>query len=207
LRETTAAALVMLARHDSRHEILLDPMAGSGTIAIEAALMSRGTPLWGGARKPPAARVPGLRALAAEPWEPLFEDTQPVVVANEIDTRMVAVARQNVAAAGVAPHVTVQHGDFRELTPSHVARLLRKRGAVLERGVIVCNPPYGERMAADDIESLYGDVRRWLREFRGWRAAFLVANPLFEQVMQVRPAVKKPLSASSLRGYFYLYEL
>jgi len=207
LRETTAAALVMLARHDSRHEILLDPMAGSGTIAIEAALMSRGMPLWGGSRKPPAARVPGLRALAREPWEPLFADTQPVVVANEIDTRMVAVARQNVAAAGVVPHVTVQHGDFRGLTPSHVARLLRKRGAVPERGVIVCNPPYGERMAAGETEALYGDIRRWLREFRGWRAAFLVANPLFEQVMQVRPAVKKPLSASSLRGYFYLYEL
>jgi putative N6-adenine-specific DNA methylase len=129
------------------------------------------------------------------------------VVANEIDTRMVAVARRNVAAAGVTDDVTVQHGDFRVLTPNHVARLVRKRGATLERGVIVCNPPYGERMGAGETEALYADVRRWMRDFRGWRAAFLVANPAFEQVMQVRPAVKKPLSASSLRGYFYLYEL
>lgn len=207
LRETLAAALVMLARHDSRHEILLDPMAGSGTIAIEAALMGRGAPLWSPPRQPPCARVPGLRVLADTPAAPLYPDTAPVIIANEIDTRMIAAARANVAAAGASPYVTAQHGDFRTLTPSHVARLVRERGATLTQGVIVCNPPYGERLADVDTEALYRDLRRWMREFRGWRAAFLVANPLFEQIMEVRPRVKKPLSASSLKANFYLYEL
>jgi 23S rRNA G2445 N2-methylase RlmL len=207
LRETLAAALVMLARHDSRHEILFDPMAGSGTIAIEAALMGRGAPVWGSPRRPPCARVPGLRALAGEPAAPLFADTAPVIVANEIDTRMVDAARGNVDAAGVTPYVTVQHGDFRALTPGHLARVARERGATHAHGVIVCNPPYGERLGAGETAALYADLRRWLREFRGWRAAFLVANPMFERIMGVRPQVKKPLSASSLKGYFYLYAL
>jgi 23S rRNA G2445 N2-methylase RlmL len=207
LRETLAAALVMLARHDSRHEILLDPMAGSGTIAIEAALMGRGAPLWTPPRRAPCVRVPGFGPVTDPPAPALFPDTAPVIVANEIDTRMIAAARANVATAGVTPYVTAQHGDFRALTPSHVARLVRERGADLTHGLIVCNPPYGERLADVDTEALYRDLRRWMREFRGWRAAFLVANPLFEQIMDVRPRVKKPLSASSLKGYFYLYEL
>jgi len=73
--------------------------------------------------------------------------------------------------------------------------------------VIVCNPPYGERVGAGETDALYEDLRRWLREFRGWRAAFLVANPAFEEIMGMRPRVKKPLSASGLKGYFYLYEV
>ena len=151
--------------------------------------------------------MPGLRALADPPAPALFPDTAPVIIANEIDTRMIAATRANVAAAGVTPYVTAQHGDFRTLTPSHVARLVRERGADLTHGVIVCNPPYGERLADVDTEALYRDLRRWMCEFRGWRAAFLVANPRFEEIMGMRPRVKKPLSASSLKGYFYLYEL
>jgi putative N6-adenine-specific DNA methylase len=205
IRENLAAALVMLARHDSRREILLDPMAGSGTIAIEAAAMGRGMPLWSDARRPPCARIPGLGDIAAPPLPPLFPDTAPVVIANEIDTRLVAAMRDNADAAGVSRWVSVRHGDFRTLTPAQVAGLARQRGAE-PRGVIVCNPPYGERLRDRDVEALYGDLRRWLREFRGWRAAFLVANPEFEPIMGIRPRVKKPLSAAGLRGYFYLYE-
>lgn len=206
LRETTAAALVMLARHDSRREILLDPMAGSGTIAIEAALMARGEPLWTPPRRPPGADVPGFRALAEPPAAPLFPDTAPVVIANEVDTRMIAALRANAEAAGVAPWITAHHGDFRALTPERVARFVRGRGAAPAGGLIVCNPPYGERVGAGETDALYEDLRRWLGEFRGWRAAFLVANPRFEEIMAVRPRVKKPLSASGLKGYFYLYE-
>ena len=84
---------------------------------------------------------------------------------------------------------------------------VRARGASPDGGLILCNPPYGERVGAGETDALYADLRRWLREFRGWRAAFLVANPAFEEIMGQRPRVKKPLSASSLKGYFYLYEL
>lgn len=204
LRETLAAALVMLARHDSRREILLDPMAGSGTIAIEAALMARGAPLRVAPREPPCARTPGCTELLAPPLPPLFGDTVPLVVAGELDGKAIAVARDNVRRAGVGSDVKTQHGDFRALTPASVARLLRVPEDT--PGVIVSNPPYGERMGGD-VLALYDELRRWLGGFRGWRAAFLVANPEFERVLGVRPRIKKPLSASSLRGWFYLYDV
>jgi 23S rRNA G2445 N2-methylase RlmL len=157
----------MLARHDSRREILLDPMAGSGTIAIEAALMARGEPLWAPPRRPPGAGVPGFRALAEPPAAPLFPDTAPVVIANEIDTRMIAALRANAEAAGVAPWITAHHGDFRTLTPDHVARFARARGGAPAGGLIVCNPPYGERVGAGETDALYEDLRRWLAR-RSW---------------------------------------
>jgi len=204
LRETLAAALVMLARHDSRSEILLDPMAGSGTIAIEAALMARGAPVRMPPVDAPCVRTPGCAELVAPPLPALFGDTQPLVVANELDGRAVAVARENVRRAGVGGDVRTEHGDFRALTRADVTRMLRVPGDT--PGVIVSNPPYGERLGGD-VRRLYDDLRAWLGQFRGWRAAFLVANPEFERVLGVRPRVKKPLSASSLKGYFYLYDV
>ena len=198
LRENLAAAMVMLARHDSRREPLLDPMAGSGTIAIEAALMARGEPVWVAPRRPALAALPLFRELAERPTPPLFGDTEPIVVANELDAYTASLARRNVEAAGVARFVEVRHGDFAELRPDDV------RGGA---GLILSNPPYGERLDESDVLELYDDLSRWLGRFRGWRAGFLVANPEFAQALRRRPRVKKPMSARPLNGYFYLYEL
>jgi 23S rRNA G2445 N2-methylase RlmL len=204
LRETLAAALVMLARHDARTEVLLDPMAGSATIAIEAALMGRAAPLWVPPRGPASDRMPAF-AGAATASGPLFADTEPVVVANEIHTPAVKGAREAVQAAGVAGDVDVLHGDFRDLRPERLRRVLSRRPA-REGGVIVCNPPYGERLAGE-VVALYRDLGRWCRQFRGWRAAFLVANDAFADAFGGRPRIVKPLVNPPLRARFYLYDL
>jgi 23S rRNA G2445 N2-methylase RlmL len=198
LRENLAAALVMLARHDSRREVLLDPMAGSATIAIEAALMGRGAPLWPPSRQPACAALPVFADCDPGPRSALFADTEARAVANELVPATAAAARANAAAAGVADLVRIRTGDFRDLRPSDVSG---------EPGLILCNPPYGERLSGEDVRFLYRDLREWLAEYRGWRAGFLVANPEFEGLMKMRPRVKKPLSARPFRGYFYLYEL
>ena len=178
MRENLAAAMVMLARHDSRREPLVDPMAGSGTIAIEAALMARGAPVH-------------VRSEAPA----LFADTEPIVIANEIDPAMADVASHNARAAGA--DVRVMCGDFRDMTPADLPQ---------GPGLILSNPPYGERVG-DDVVDLYDDLRHWLRQFRGWRAAFLVANREFEDVMGMRPTMKKPISIRPLNGYIYVYQL
>ncbi len=198
LRETLASALVMLARHDSRSEPLVDPMAGSGTIAIEAALMARGMPL----RATDAAhlRLPAFAGVA-KLTEPLFGDTRPRVLANEIDRATAKGLRANVAAAGAQDYVSVNAGDFRSLSPESVAAIV---GA--GPGVIATNPPYGERIG-DRVTDLYRDFGDWLRQFRGWRAAVIVANREFEACMRMRPRIKKPLSARPFRGYVYVYEV
>jgi len=178
LRENLAAALVMLARHDSRREPLVDLMAGSGTIAIEAALMARGAPVQ-------------VRTDAPD----LFAGTEAIVVANELDHKLADVARHNARAAGA--DIRVECGDFRDLTPADLPA---------GPGLFLCNPPYGERLAGEVVE-IYEDLRDWLRQFPGWRAGFLVANREFEDVMGLRPKVKKPMSIRPLNAYFYLYEL
>ena len=205
LREDVAAVLVMLTRFDARREPLLDPMAGSGTVAIEAACMGTGAPVWVG-RRPACERLPPFDGLDL-PDRPLFEPTDPLVVANERDASAVAACRRNVDRAGCASHVEVQQGDYRRLGADDVAQWCDRRGMNAETGVILSNPPYGERLEVGDANALYGELGDWCARFRGWRAAFLVANPEFEQAFGRRPRVKKPLSNGPLRGYFYSYDL
>ncbi len=205
MRENLAAALVMLARFDPRREMLLDPMAGSGTIAIEGALMARGEPLW---RSPPAAHR--LPAFAGWPIrdDALFADTEPLVIANEIDTPTVAAARENIAAAGMSAHVVSLHGDFRQLTAERIARIARERGRAGQGGVILSNPPYGSRLEkASDVVSLYRELGAWCRQFPGWRAAFLVANRDFDGAFGGRPRIVKPLPNANQPARFYLYDI
>jgi 23S rRNA G2445 N2-methylase RlmL len=206
LRENLAAVLVMLSRFDARREPLVDPMAGSGTIAIEAALMGRGDPLWSETRAPAALRLPAFADLVAR-HEPLFGDTAPLVVANEIDTPTVALARANVEAAGVAPWVHALHGDFRDLSPARLRRLADAAGREAETGLILCNPPYGARLDRGDPVPLYRDLGAWCRQFPGWRAAFLVAHRDFAVAFGGRARIVKPLRNGNQPSVFYMYDL
>ncbi|HWM87598.1 MAG TPA: hypothetical protein VNO33_17210 [Kofleriaceae bacterium] len=205
LRENLAAVLVMLGRFDARSEVLLDPMAGSGTIAIEAALMGRGEPLWPAGRAPAALRLPAFAGLAGR-HQPLFADTRPLAVANEIDTPTVASARANVEAAGAGEWVRTLHGDFRDLSPARVEQVLAAAGRAGQTGLILSNPPYGERLR-DDPVPLYRDLGDWCRQFRGWRAAFLVAHRDFAPAFGGRARVVKPLRNGNQPAVFHLYDL
>jgi len=202
LREHLAAVLLMLCRFDPRRDALVDPMCGSGTIPIEAVHAARATP-----RPTPALAALGL----ARPAEPLFPDAAPLVIGCDIDLGALAAARDNARAAGVADDVTWQRADVARLAPELVADIARERGRPPpEAGVLVSNPPYGERLHDPDLDALYAAIADSCRRFPGWRAGFLVGSPHFEQVVGRalgRPRIKKPLANANLRAYFYLYEL
>jgi 23S rRNA G2445 N2-methylase RlmL len=77
-------------------------------------------------------------------------------------------------------------------------------------GLLLANPPYGERLVEHELEPIYRALADTCRKFAGWRAGFLVGNPLLEEVFMRtlgRPRIKKPLANANLRAYFYLYEL
>lgn len=207
LREDLAALLVMLTRHDSRSEVLLDPMGGSGTVAIEAASLARARYNWCSGRAPLCGNLPIFREQFAAKAKLLFADTQPLVMANEADADTFKIAVRNVETAGVAADCELTLGDFRRITREGVAQLAGRRGLSTERGVIISNPPYGERLQPAHLEHLYGDLRTFCDQFRGWRAGFLVANPEFERVFGLRAKSKWPLRNGPLRATFYLYEL
>jgi putative N6-adenine-specific DNA methylase len=201
LREHLAAVLLMLARFDPRKDILVDPMCGSGTIPIEAVHLARATP-----RPTPALRALGLGREA----QPLYADADPVVVGCDIDLDVLAAARDNARAAKVEKQVTWQRTDITRLEPQMIDDIVRERGREPAPGLILCNPPYGERLEERDLFVLYEAMAETCRRFKGWRAGFLVGNHLLEQAFMaagMRARIKKPLANANLRAYFYLYEL
>ncbi len=207
LREDLAAMLVMLTRHDSRREVLLDPMTGSGTIAIEAACMAKGRYAWSSGRTPLCAGMGLFKSEFAQHRKALFPDTEPLIIARDVDPEVFGAAQKNMQTAGVESSCDLACADFRSITRQQVEQLARDRGLSADTGVILCNPPYGERLSEDELDELYADLRHWCSEFKGWRAGFLVANPEFEYVFDRRPSVKKPLFNGPLKAMFYLYEL
>jgi len=201
LREHLAAVLLMLARFDPRKDTLVDPMCGAGTIPIEAVHAARATP----------REAPGLAALGLDrPAQPLFADADPLVVGCDIDLEVLAAARDNARAARVADQITWQRSDVAHLTPDKIHAIAHERGRTIENGLILSNPPYGERLDDRDLEDIYGALATTCARFRGWRAGFLVGSAILEDVffrVIGRPRIKKPLANANLRAYFYLYEL
>ena len=207
LRENLAAQLVMLARHDPRNEILIDPLAGTGTIAIEAACLAQGLPVWTADRVPTGLSVPELAAAGTGTAVALFPDTQALIFANELDADRAALITTHSERAYVRAQVRVRSGDFRDWSPAHIKQTCSDHGKTTDRGLIVTNPPYGERLADPALRSLYNDFASFCRSFPGFRVAVLVANPDFEQSFGMRPRIKKPVSNGPLRGHFLLYDM
>jgi putative N6-adenine-specific DNA methylase len=212
LRETLAAQLIMLSRWDARTEPLVDPMAGGGTIAIEAAGLALGTAI----RKP--SQLP-LRHLAAFEdlgiqTPDLFPGTVPRILALDIDAARIPAMVGNLRAAGLtgASHedsIVIASHDVRLLTPEYIQRML-PAARDMKPGVFCFNPPYGVRMGAEDkkkLLSLYSDMGRAFARFSGWRAACFVANPEFVEAFGHAPVMTKPATNAELRGAFLVFEL
>jgi 23S rRNA G2445 N2-methylase RlmL len=213
LREHLAAVLLMLARFDPRKDTLVDPMCGAGTIPIEALHAGRGVPRTPSSPQARAAlKALGLNGPKSGPPEPLFADSQPLVIGCDVDLGVLGAARDNAYEAGVDKEVVWQRADARSLSPALVTDIAREKGREVRSGLILSNPPYGERLDDEDLYGLYRGLAEACRRFRGqpWRAGFIVGTPLFEEAffdVLGRPRIKKPLANANLRAYFYLYEL
>jgi putative N6-adenine-specific DNA methylase len=179
LTESLAAGMLLLAGYDGSQPFL-DPMCGTGTLAIEAALIA--TDRAPGADRPFALerwRVPGRAVVAAErarARDAVREAPAPVV-AGDCDPRAVAAARRNARAARVGGIVRVVHRDVRDLE-------IPGPGTV-----IVTNPPYGQRLGVgEDLESLYRDLGSALkRRAPGSVAWILTGAPSLARLIGLRP--------------------
>lgn len=209
LREHLAAVLCMLARHDARSEVLFDPMCGSGTICIEAALMGTARPVHAMAVSPLRA-LPCFRDITPIE-EPLFADTRPVVIGSEIDRHAYRAAVDNAQRACVRDDVVFKCRDFRDISRADVEMWATSKQWDGAGGVIVCNPPYGHRVDdptnEGDVVRLYRDLSDWCTDFKGWRAAFLVANEQWSAAFGRRYRVRKSIKNGPLDSIFYLYDL
>jgi putative N6-adenine-specific DNA methylase len=210
MRETLAAQLVLLAKWMPQVEPLVDPTAGSGTIAVEAAMLARGIAV----RKPddlPALRWPFFDGFPSQS-PPLYPDTRPFILASDINEECIAWMIGNLRASGLTGRdlektIKVRSMDATALTPEQVAEILPD--APDDRGLFAFNPPYGHRMTGEegDVLRLYRDLGRTLKRFNGWRAAVIVANERFKSAFNARPSMVKPTSAAGLRAEFLVFDL
>ncbi|MDX8046165.1 class I SAM-dependent RNA methyltransferase [Gracilibacillus sp. S3-1-1] len=197
LKETLAAALVQLTnwRVD---EPFYDLFCGSGTIPIEAALIGQNI-------------APGFnRAFAAEEWdfinstvwdkaleeaEDLANYDQPLAIyGSDLNPKMVEVARANAMEAGLADLV-----DWKQMqaTDFHSKE---------ERGYIVSNPPYGERLGdKEQVEAMYKDLGATLRDYPTWSIYILTANEKFEELFGQQASKKRKLFNAFIRTDYYQY--
>jgi putative N6-adenine-specific DNA methylase len=170
LRETLAAALLMAARFDGAVDAFVDPMCGSGTIAIEAALSARNIA---------SGR---LRSFAFETWpsfdesvwervrakaaDGVLESVPRLIVGCDRDPGAIEAAIDNAERAGVDRDI-----EFRQ---SSISNLALPAGT----GLLATNPPYGVRVSAgNDLRNLYDTFGRVVRERAdGWRIAMIVAD-------------------------------
>jgi 23S rRNA (guanine2445-N2)-methyltransferase / 23S rRNA (guanine2069-N7)-methyltransferase len=177
LKENVAAAVLLRAGWPGiceRGGILLDPMCGSGTLLTEGALIA--------ADAAPALDrdyfgFTGWRGHDAGLWERLCAEARErrgarparrCILGSDIDADAVRMAIANGENAGVADWLHVEKRPLGEIVPP-------KGGA----GLIVTNPPYGERIGAESgLPALYSELGLTLRDrFQGWQAAILTGNP------------------------------
>lgn len=177
LKETLGAAIVRLTGWD-RASPFHDPMCGTGTLAIEAALLAQGIAPGHRIRRFGAERWAGLGPEAQSLAHGLREEARarrrsggPEILASDADPRAVAATEQNAQAAGVTVRVSPRH--FHDLEPSTTPRTL------------AMNPPYGVRIAGE--EGLYAAMARVFARERSSTIALLAGNEAVARALPRRP--------------------
>jgi putative N6-adenine-specific DNA methylase len=191
LRENLAAGIIMLSGWKPE-EPLLDPMCGGGTLLVEAAAIARG-------RAPGARRVFGfekLKIFDSYLWKKIKADESATesrsaklqIYGSDSDPRALSDARRNLAGAGVERWVKLEQADILE------------RVAPAATGVMVANPPYGERIGSkEELALFYPKLGSALkRNFAGWRCHFFTADLRLPKLVRLQPARRVPLYNGAL---------
>ncbi len=196
LHETMAAALVNLSRYRGR-DFFWDPFCGSGTIVIEAAMAALN-------------RAPGLnRGFGAEKWacvdETIWKQVRTEakdleyrgeyrILGTDIDPQSLSIAIANAKKAGVSKYIEFKEADATKLS------------LPCDTGVIVCNPPYGERMMEQrSAQQLVRAFGRHLRFSDGWKKYIISSEAEFEHFYGKQAAKKRKLYNGRLQCNVYMY--
>ena len=195
LRETLAAGMVLLMRYRGR-DIFRDPMCGSGTIPIEAALIAKN-------------RAPGLlRHFSIEDWENGANfvrdakerarareyDKEYDILGSDIDPEAIEVARDNASRAGVGSILRFRQADAREFTPPE------------GRTCVILNPPYGVRLSDGiDAGNLMKAFGRQMASAENCDLGILSADPELEQWIGAKATKRRRLYNGMLKCQFSMY--
>lgn len=197
IKETLAAALVNLSFWNS-NRILVDPFCGSGTIPIEAAMIGKNI-------------APGLqRTFASESWprvkeefwkeeriaarKAIEQDKLLNILAYDIDSNAIGIARENAFNAGVDDCIDFIVGDVLSFETTS------------DYGVIISNPPYGERIGEKrEVENLYMEIGKLFRELDTWSVYILTSNENFERLYGKKADRKRKLFNGRIKVDYYQF--
>ena len=211
LRETTAAALLQQTLW-RRKTPLHDPFCGSGTIAIEATLYAFNVAPGFGRRfalenltiynKESADRI------RQEEAEKIRTDVEVRITGSDIDEKAVERAKKNAEYAcvmagralksiGISTHI--QRPDF-------IQADFKDLSAPYDEGLILCNPPYGERLGnEEEAAELYQQMDSLWQEFPNWNLGIITSNPDFQKNFNHQANSIKKIKAGNLDTSFYIY--
>lgn len=186
LRENLAAGILKLSGWQPGMP-LLDPMCGSGTFLLEAAMMALDIAPGSGR----SFAFEKLKNYDAASWQKIrqqaFDRVKPVtfqkIYGSDSDLRAVRIARQNLQQAGLIEAV--------QLAQSDITKVVAPAG----EGVLIANPPYGVRIGEDEqLAALYPQLGESLkRNFAGWNTYFLTNDLRMPKLMRLAPSKRTPL--------------
>lgn len=197
LKETLAAALVKISKWNPNRPFV-DPFCGSGTIALEAAMIGQNI-------------APGYnREFISEDWtwfkSKFWEDArneadtianydQPLqIIGSDIDHRMVNIAQENALEAGFGDIITFKQMQAKDFTTD------------LTDGVMIGNPPYGERIGeVDEIEQVIRDLGNVMKKYQTWSVYMLSSMENFEELYGKKATKKRKLFNGFIRTDYYQY--
>lgn len=198
IKETLAAALVYLSKWKS-DEVLLDPMCGTGTIAIEASMIAKNI-------------APGAnRNFASEKWsiinKNIWTDIRDEAFSNEnlakelkiyasdIDKKSIEIAKENSKKLGLEEDIIFEVKDFKDIK------------SPAEYGTIIVNPPYGKRLMEDeDVDKLYRDFGDFCkRSLPKWFYFIITSYENFEKSFNKKANKNRKLYNGGVKCYYYQY--
>ena len=196
LRETLAAAMVTLAHYRGR-EFFWDPFCGSGTIPIEAALIAKN-------KAPGAYRRFSAEAFAwIDPkiWGEVRTEAKDRefhgayrIMGSDNDPKCVSLAMANARKAGLGDLIDFRDGDA------------TKMSLPCDQGILVCNPPYGQRMMEQQsAQRLYAALGKHLKFADGWKKYIITSEPEFEHYFGARADKKRKLYNGMIKCDYYMY--
>lgn len=198
LKETLAAALINLSYWRS-DKVLLDPMCGSGTIPIEAAMIGRNI-------------APGLsRKFASEEWEFIPKniwaearkdayskinlDTKLNILASDISQRAIDIAKENAEIAGVEDCIKFEQKPLNNVGIKNI-----------NYGVCICNPPYAERLGIlKEVEDLYIHLGKIFSTNKTWSSYILTSCEDFEKLYGKKANKKRKLFNGNVKVDYYQF--
>ena len=197
IKETLAAAMCELSRLRPYHK-LYDPFCGSGTILIEGAMMAKNIAP-GVNRNFSAERFDVIdsavwkqereRAKSLEREVPDFE-----AFGSDIDPSSIEISKINAQRAGVDNLIKFSVADFRNFDPT------------TEKGTLICNPPYGERMMdLTECEKIYADMGRIFEQRHGWSYTIISPDEEFESAFGRKADKRRKLYNGMIKCQLYFY--